>query len=87
MELERKRAWLHYDQPLWLPPGSIRAILVLGLTISLIMIMGKFAVMQQEIPAGVLEIMKMLLGPIVLLIDRYIQTRSQNGHKPEEPTQ
>ena len=75
-----KRRWFDPTQPLWLPPGTVRALLVLGLTWSVILIMGKFAVMQQDIPAGVKEVMMALLPAIVLLIKDYITIR--NGQPP-----
>lgn len=77
--------WFNPTQPLWLPPGTVRALLVLGLTWSVILIMAKFAVMQEDIPPGVKEVMMALLPAIVLLIKDYISIRS-NGQS-QNPTQ
>jgi hypothetical protein len=88
MELDvQKQSWLQRDQPLWLPPGSVRALLVLGLTAAIIGIMLKFAILKEDIPAGVLQVMQSLLPAIVLLIKDYISMRtngqSHNGTPPQ----
>jgi hypothetical protein len=79
--MEEKPRWFNPDKPLWLPEGTVRALLVLGLTMSLIVIMGKFAILKEEPPAGVLQLMQALLPAIVLLIKDYMETRSNGKDK------
>ena len=69
--------WFDKSKPLWLPDGTVRALLVLGLTWAVVVIMLKFAVYREEIPQSVEKIMMALLPAIVLLIERYITTRSE----------
>lgn len=77
----KEHRWFSIDQPLWLPEGSVRAILILILTGSVAGIMIKFAAYQEEIPTSVEKIMSALLPALVLLIDKYISSRAaQNGN-------
>jgi hypothetical protein len=71
--------WFSKENPLWVPQGTIRALLVLGLTWALIIIMLKFAVYKEEIPATVKELMASLLPAIVLLIKDYLSLRKSEA--------
>ena len=79
-----KRRWFDPTKPLWLPEGSVRAILILMLSGALAGIMIKFAAAHEEIPSSVEKIMMALLPALVLLIDKYISIRGAekaNGEK------
>jgi hypothetical protein len=79
-----KRRCFDPTKPLWLPEGSVRAILILMLSGTLAGIMIKFAAAHEEIPSSVEKIMMALLPALVLLIDKYISTRATekaNGGK------
>jgi len=69
--------WFDKAQPLWLPPGTVRAIVVLGLTYAIIVILFKSILMQQEIPSTVAQYIRELTPALVLIIKGYIDTRSE----------
>jgi hypothetical protein len=71
-----EQRWFNPNEPLWLPKGTVRALLVLGLTWALIVVMLKFAILQQEIPASVEKVMMAMLPAIVLLVKDYISARN-----------
>ena len=68
-------------QPLWLPAGTIRAILVLSLTFTIIAILLKFAAYHEDIPPGMKEFMTGAITAIVLLIKDYISQRGDEDVK------
>jgi len=81
--------WFNKQTPLWLPPGTVRALVILGLTYALIFVILKFALLKEDVPPGVMQIMLSLLPALVLLIREYIGQRAKengNGDKPESPT-
>jgi hypothetical protein len=63
------------QNPLWLPPGSVRAVLVLGLTFTVVAILLKFAAYHEDIPPGMEKFMTGAITAIVLLIKDYITQR------------
>ena len=69
------------NQPLWLPAGTIRAVLVLSLTFTIIAILLKFAAYHEDIPPGMKEFMTGAITAIVLLIKDYINQRADEDVK------
>lgn len=67
------------DQPLWLPPGSVRALIVGSLTLCLAFVMVKYAFTKEDIPPTVEQLMASLLPALVLLIKDYINSRSSSN--------
>ena len=78
--MEEKKRWFNPDKPLWLPEGTVRALLVGGLTWALILILVRFSMFTQEIPESVANLLDKLLPALVLLIQGYINTRKDNGN-------
>lgn len=76
---EQKQRWFNPDKPLWLPEGTVRALLVGGLTWALILIIIRFSMFTQEIPQSVASLLDKLLPALVLLIQGYINNRNGNG--------
>ena len=76
---EQKRHWFNPDKPLWLPEGTIRALLVGGLTWALILIIVRFSMFTQEIPQSVAGLLDKLLPALVLLIQGYINSRKDSN--------
>lgn len=75
--MEEKRGWFNPDKPLWLPEGTVRALLVGGLTWALILILVRFTMFTEEIPQTVAGLLDKLLPALVLLIQGYINTRNE----------
>lgn len=90
MELDdiagRKQSkWFDKTKPLWLPEGTVRALIVLGLTYAIIVILFKAILMQQEIPSGVAQIVRELLPALVLIIKQYIDQRTSETNNQTKP--
>ena len=73
---EEKKSWFNPDKPLWLPEGSVRGLLILGLTGAVIVVILKSVVLSTDIPLNVEKLLSALLPAIVLLIKDYINSRS-----------
>lgn len=73
--------WFDKLQPLWLPQGSVRALLVISLTIAVVVVVLKSVAFGTDIPQNVSALLDKLLPAIVVLISQYINAR--NGSKPE----
>lgn len=64
--------------PLWMPEGSVRAILVIGALLTVLVPIFVFVFRKEEIPQGVKEIVLFIAGGTISLIKDYITTR-KNG--------
>ena len=73
---EEKKSWFSPDKPLWLPEGSVRGLLILGLTGAVIVVILKSVVLSTDIPLNVEKLLSALLPAIVLLIKDYINSRN-----------
>lgn len=74
-------------QPLWLPKGSVRAILVLLMTVAIIFPVFKFVVFHEEIPQTVVQILSLLFGGLIGIVKDYFNSRSTEGNDVKPPTQ
>lgn len=81
LKVSGESTWFDKAQPLWLPPGTVRAIVVLGLTYAIIVILFKSIIMQQEIPSTVAQYIRELTPALVLIIKGYIDTRTEQQSK------
>ena len=67
---------LRNDTPLFLPPGTVRSLLVLGLTVMIMFVAMKSVTFHEDIPPLVADLLKATIPATVLLIERYITTRN-----------
>jgi hypothetical protein len=63
------------EQPLGLPSGTVRAIIVLTLTFTNCALLMKFAVFKEEMPESVFKLMMATIPTNILLIKDYIASR------------
>lgn len=64
------------NEPLWLPRGSVRAIIVLGALFVVAFPVMIFVFRATDIPQGVKEIILFLAGGLIGLLKDYITQRS-----------
>lgn len=69
-------AWFDKSQPLWLPQGTVRALVVLGLTYAIVVILLKSILLETDVPPGVAQYMRELTPAVVLIIKGYIDSRA-----------
>ena len=75
MNDEQKRYWFNPKYPLWLPPGTIRALLVLILTSGFTFVFVRYAFVKEELPSSIEKIMTGVLIALIQLILEYIKLR------------
>lgn len=63
--------------PLWLPAGSVRALVVLMITLTNCLLLAKFAVFREEMPETVFKIMMGTIPTNIMLIKDYIAARKE----------
>lgn len=73
-------------KPLWMPEGSVRAILVIGalLTVMIPVFVFVFRGENYDVPQGVKEVIIFVAGGTIGLIKDYLTTRKENGEQPKE---
>lgn len=71
------------NNPLALPKGSVRAMLVILFGVAVVFPIFKFAVYQQEIPQTVKEIMLVLVGGLQPIIKSYFDVREKEDTRAE----
>lgn len=82
MDEEIKNPSVIKQHPLWMPEGSVRAILVIGslLTVMIPVFVFVFRGENYDVPQGVKEIIIFVAGGSITLIKDYIVGRTkQNG--------
>lgn len=75
--------WLHPDQPLWLPPGSIRAMIVLVGLVAVVFPLFKLITWGGTMDQSVKEILLVIVGYLTAIINKYFESR--NGHHKSIP--
>lgn len=69
--------------PLWLPVGSVRAILVILMTLAIIVPVFKFVAFHEEIPQSVVTILSLLFGGLIGIVKDYFNLRSAETARRE----
>ncbi len=77
----RRSYWFNPNNPLWLPPGTVRAIIVLAFAAAVVIPLLKFAAYREEIPQTVKEVVLFMAGSLYPLIAKYMEVRAK-----EQPT-
>lgn len=80
-EQQKKFRWLHPNEPLWLPPGSVRAIIVLIGLIAVVFPLFKLITWGGTMDQSVKEILLVIVGYLAGIINKYFEMR-RNGHEP-----
>lgn len=70
-------------EPLGLPTGTVRAVLVLLFGVAVIFPVFKFAAYEQDIPQSVKEIMLVLVGGLQAIISKYFEIRAKTETSDE----
>lgn len=63
--------------PLWMPEGSVRAVLVLGALLTVIVPVFVYVFKSEDIPQGVKEVVILIAGGSLSLIKDYITHKSK----------
>jgi hypothetical protein len=73
-----------HTQPLALPKGSVRALLVLLFGIAIVFPIFKFAAYHEDIPQTVKEIMLVLVGGLQAIVNKYFEIREKEKEREAE---
>ncbi len=65
--------------PLWLPKGSVRAILVMILALPIPILLVRYGFYHEEIPQSVKEVILVLSGLIIQIIKEYFASRDSDS--------
>lgn len=84
---EGKRRWFDPTQPLWLPPGTVRAIIVLLGMIACVYPLFKLVTWGGTLDQSVKEILMLVIGYLTAIIKDYFGAREEErGGPPDAPT-
>lgn len=73
-------------KPLGMPPGSVRAIILLALTAAVVIPVFVFMFRQTDIPAGIREFLTALVIADIGLIKDYLKDRPADVPPPSSPS-
>lgn len=71
----------NHSTPLGLPPGSVRAVIVLGLTFTICFVLIKAMVFHEEIPSELSKLLTAGIVALVGLLKDYMAARSDDATK------
>lgn len=72
------------SKPLWMPEGSVRAILVLGSLLTVLIPVLVFVFRKEDIPQSVKEVIIFIAGSTTGLIKDYITGRREENNEVKE---
>lgn len=72
--------------PLWMPKGSVRAIIVFVLILPVPILLLRYGFMHEEIPSSVKDVILVLTGFIFKIIEAYFTSRDTEAKPVEKET-